>query len=45
MDSKKTIAVIAGAIILLAALFLIVMLWAGTPKGAQPPVNEAPSGN
>ena len=45
VSSKKTIALIAGGILLVAAVFLIVIYLAGTPKNAQPPVYEAPSTN
>lgn len=42
MSTKKTISLIVGALI---AVFVIVLLFAGVPRGCEPPVNKAPSTN
>lgn len=45
MSTKKTIAVIAAALIAVGIVFLLVLVTAGTPKGSLPPTDKAPSPN
>ena len=45
MSTKKTIAVIVAALVTVGLVFLLVLFSAGTPKGAVPPVDKAPSPN
>jgi len=40
MSIKKTLSLIVGGLI---AIFVIVLLLAGVPRGCEPPVNKAPS--
>jgi hypothetical protein len=42
MSTRKTISAI---IVALAAVFVIALLFAGVPRGCEPPVNKAPSQN
>jgi hypothetical protein len=45
MSTKKTIVLIVAALAAIGIVFLVVLFGAGTPKGAEPPVNKAPSTN
>jgi len=45
VKNNKAIVWILGGIVLVAIIFAIVLFTAGTPQGAQPPANLAPSGN
>jgi len=45
MSTKKTIGLIVAALAAIGIVFLVVLFAAGTPKGAEPPVNKAPSAN
>ena len=45
MSTKKTIAVIVAALVTVGLVFLLVLFSAGTPKGAVPPADKAPSPN
>ena len=45
MSTKKTISLIVAALVAIGIVFLVVLFSAGTPRGAEPPVNKAPSPN
>lgn len=45
MSTKKTIVAIVAALVTVALVFLLVLFAAGTPKGAVPPADKAPSPN
>jgi hypothetical protein len=43
MSNKKAILLIAAGLLAVAAVFLVVLLTAGTPRVMEPPVEKAPS--
>ncbi|MFM1831179.1 MAG: hypothetical protein RLZZ558_1519 [Planctomycetota bacterium] len=45
MSNKKAILLIAAGLLAVGAVFVIVLFTAGTPRGMEPPVDEAPSPN
>jgi|GEM_PF-2639516 len=43
MSNKKAILFIAAGLLAVGAVFVVVLLTAGTPRGMEPPLDKAPS--